>query len=482
MAVDVRLPDIGEGMQEGEIVRLLVREGERVVEDQGIVEVLTDKVVAEIPAPATGVVERVFVDAGTVVEVNGLLLRIAVEGDHSRDDSRKNSRTSPDPHRELPLIASDSTVHHVHSPTKRQQLVLAAPATRRLARELGVRLETVKGTGPGGRVLEEDVRRDSLRPDYSQISPERQNLDVLDRRDIDDNHGGDDRCDRMDNRDRHDSHDNIANHGGDNRDSRDLYDTHYVSGADPTNPNPSTDVSVATQSTKLDFNGLRGTIAKNMVKSAFTIPHVTHFEELDVTELIHLREQLKPKAEARGVKLTFLPFFLKALALALREYPVFNATWSAEGTDVYLHPHYHLGIAVDTAEGLVVPVIKDVDKKSLLTLAEEVQQLAEKARAQRLTRDDISGGTFTVSSVGARGGTSATPIIRHPEVALIAFHKIKARPVVVEAQDERTIVIRDMMNVSLSFDHRVTDGVRAVNFTNRLGELLADPQDLLLLM
>lgn len=316
---------------------------------------------------------------------------------------------------------------------------LAAPATRRLARKLNVDIEQITGTGPNGRVMEEDVRRAAAEQQFMH---------------------------------EHDGSEHPVTLTG---------ETEGPEG--PVSDRFRGRRSVQEQShsaEKFELTGLRGVIAKNMTQSAFTIPHVTHFDEVDVTELIRVRERVKQKVATRGVKLTYVPFFMKAIVVALQEFPVFNATWSEDGKEVWMHKTCNIGVAVDTEEGLVVPVVRDVNMKSVVDIARELEALVEKARKRRLTRDDMSGGTFTVGNVGPMGGMFATPIIRYPEVALMAFHKIKPRPVVVTENGERKVAVRDMMNVSISFDYRIADGVAVVRFTNRILELLEEPEALMI--
>ncbi|GMA49389.1 hypothetical protein GCM10025857_07460 [Alicyclobacillus contaminans] len=209
-----------------------------------------------------------------------------------------------------------------------------------------------------------------------------------------------------------------------------------------------------------------------MVKSVRVIPHVTHVDEMEMDELHALRDRLRPYAEARGTKLTYLPFFVKAVAVALREYPYLNASVDEDTNEVILKRYYNIGIATDTDEGLMVPVVKDADKKSVLAIAAEISDLVARCRSGKLTLQDVSGGTFTITNVGPIGGLYATPIINHPEAAILGLHKVEPRQVVRNWES----VIRRMMYMSLSFDHRIIDGAMAVRFTNRLRELLENPE------
>lgn len=407
MNIEFRLPDVGEGMHEGEILRYLVAEGDQVTNDQPIIEVQTDKVTVELPSPVAGRIIRFPVPAGEVVPV-GEVLAIIDTG-----------------------AATHTAAVDVPSETRsgRPQRIIATPHTRRIARELGVDIELVQGTGKAGRVTEEDVRRFAADGDRST----EQSLPTA---------------------------------------ATSIYTSQENLG-DSSFQEPGT-----VPYERVPMRGLRKKIAEKMVRSKFTAPHVTSFDDIDITALVAIRTQMKPLAENKGIKLTYLPFIIKATVIALKEYPVFNASVDDENNEILLMKEYHIGVATDTEEGLVVPVIHHADHLSLLQLAEAVQSLADKARSRKLSTADVSGGTFTISNVGPIGGLFATPIINHPEVAILATHKMEKKPVV--RNDE--IVIRQMMNFSLSFDHRVADGVAAVRFTNRIKELLEQPERLLLEM
>lgn len=398
MLVEFKLPDVGEGMHEGEVIRLIVNVGDRVQADQPIIEVQTDKVTVELPSPVAGVIESLPVKPGKIVPV-GEVVAVINTGDNEGSA--------------VYVPQDDSSVQKDNRNLTRviKKRIIAAPSTRRLARELGVDIELVHGTGSAGRVMDRDVQSFAA---THQLAHEEVRNEMQD-----------------------EVRDELR--------------------------------SVVLQT--IPIRGLRKKIAEKMVKSKFTIPHVTHFDELDVTELIKLRNTMKSSAGAKGVKLTFLPFIIKALAVATREYPIFNATMDEAANEIILHPSLHVGIAVDTEEGLIVPVIHHVHRKGLLQLASEITDLAEKAKTKKLTLAELSGGTFTISNVGPIGGLFATPIINHPEVALLALHKMEEKAVVVN----REIVIRDRMNFSLSFDHRVVDGVTAVRFTNRIRALIEKP-------
>lgn len=386
--IEVKLHDIGEGMTEGEILTYFVKVGDRVQSDQPLVEVQTDKMTAELPSPAEGIVKEILVNEGVNVTVGTTLLLI--------DSQKASSPTS-------------SKQRSVEEQSSKKQITLAAPFTRKIARELGVNIETIEGTGPAGRVTDEDVYRFVKKEE----SPEKT--------------------------------------------------INIESDIQP---------EVERGNEELPFNGRRKQIAGLMTKSLYTIPHVTHFEELDMTNVLECTKQLKEE----GTNLSVVAFFIKAIQLTLEKFPIFNSVLDEERGVIILKKDYNIGIAVDTEEGLIVPVIRNVERKSMKTIHEEMKSYINKAQTNTLTKADISEGTFTISNVGPLGGVGATPIINYPQSALIAFHKTKKKPVVMN--DE--IVIRSMMNMSMSFDHRIADGATAVRFTNHFVHLLEHPTRMLL--
>lgn len=405
--VEFILPDIGEGMHEGEIVKWLVKEGDSVERDQPIVTIQTDKVTAELPSPAKGVMKKTLFSAGETVAVGTVLFMV--------DDA---SAVSPD----HPLQPSKK------SPTDVKR-VLATPHIRRRSRELGIDIERVQGTGPVGRVLESDLELFlSQQKTPSQIASHREESAKI-----------------------------SAAPDLVNVDSKS-----YVKNA----------VSDEISEIRFPLSGMRKKIAEHMVKSVSHIPHVTQVDEIEMDGLKLFRDELVPYAKKKEIKLTFLPFFVKALVVALREFPMLNASIDEQTNEVIQKNYYNIGIATETEDGLIVPVIKHADRKSIFAIADEISSLATSARLGKLTYDQVSGGTFTISNMGPIGSLSATPIINYPEAAILALHKMEPRMVVRDAVG----VIRLMMNMSLSFDHRIIDGVTAVRFTNRIKELLVNPK------
>ncbi|MGD7009564.1 dihydrolipoamide acetyltransferase family protein [Metabacillus sp. 84] len=391
--LEVKLHDIGEGMTEGDILHYFVKQGEKVERDQPLIEVQTDKMTAELPSPGAGVVKEILIDPGSTVTVGTTLL--IIESEDTGAVSAEKSSAGP-----RPLSAR----------------VLATPYTRKLARERRIDIEQIKGSGPAGRVTDEDVLGTARKPE-----PEAE--------------------------------------------------VGIQSVADMPEPHPIQQVSDAAERLTIPFKGRRRQIAKKMVHALKTIPHVTHFEEVDMTELLLFRKELK---EA-GRPLSAAAFFIKAAAIALKDFPVFNAKLDEENEVIVVEPEYNIGLAADSPEGLIVPVIKQVESKSIIQVNREMKELNEKARENRLSRHELTGGTFTISNVGPLGSMGATPVINHPETGLMALHATKEKPVVRNGE----IVIGWMMNVSMSFDHRVADGATAVAFTNRFKELIEHPKMLI---
>jgi 2-oxoglutarate dehydrogenase complex dihydrolipoamide succinyltransferase (E2) component len=430
MPFEFRLPDIGEGIHEGEIVKWLVKEGDIVREDQPMVEVMTDKATVEIPAPRAGKILKLNAKEGETVKVGSVLVIIEELGEAKPEPKREVVEAPPQREPEPVAAAVSTTATTVAAPPPPSptaapaQRVLATPATRKLARELGVDIAQIRGTGPGGRVTDEDVRRFAAARTAPQPPPP---------------------------------------------------------SPAPT-PSPAAPAfapsAVVTdrREERIPLRGIRKRIAEHMHQSKTTAAHFTYVDEVDMTELIQLREQMKPLAEQKGVKLTYLPFIVKASVAALKEMPILNASIDEAKGEIVIKKYYNIGIATATDEGLIVPVIKDADRKSLLEIAMEIERLAKAAREGKIALSDLQGGTFTITSLGALGGLFATPIINYPEVAILGIHEIKKRPVVRDNQ----IVIRDIMYVSLSFDHRLIDGDVGARFCKKIISYLENPKLLFL--
>jgi len=433
--MEFKLADIGEGIHEGEILRWLVKEGDQVEQDAPLVEVQTDKVTAELPSPVAGVIERILAREGQVVPVGTVLAVIREAGAKAaaaasgapgaqaslQEKPAPQAHSEAQPGREAAAPQASGAAHRGG-----RRRALATPHVRALARKLGVDIDEIDGTGPVGRVTEEDVRRFAEGGREPAVEPARARAE-------------------------------------------------HAAEAQPTAA-----LRVATPAAsgelveQVPLRGLRRRIAEHMVQAKRIIPHATHIDEVEMDGIEALRERLRPYAEARGVKLTSLAFFVKAVSIALKEFPYVNASVDEAQEHVLLRRYYHIGIAVDTEQGLIVPVVKHADEKSLFEIAREVSDLARRARENRLSLDEVTGSTFTISNAGALGGLYATPIINYPESAILGIHKMEPRPVV----RNNEIVIRNIAHVSLSFDHRIIDGGMAIRFTNRVRELLEEPDRL----
>lgn len=419
MNYEFKFPDIGEGMTEGELSRWLVEEGQRVAEDQPVAEVQTDKVQAEISAPVSGTVKELMAAEGDTVFVGSTFVTFELPGG---EDARPEEN------------GSEKNAGDGDSGGNRRRPVRATPAVRRVARELGVDLTVVEGSGSAGRVLEEDVRGFAARTrEMPQGLPE----------------------------------------SGEQFVPEDPVAKEPVA-EEPAAAAPLRDGEDGRER-RVPIRGVRRAMFRSMSRSAATVAPCTTFEEADITELVALRARIKAAAEERGVRLTYLPFIVKAAVTALGEHPELNASYDGEREELVLHDRYDVGIATDTPGGLVAPVVRDTDDKSVLDLAREVAGLAERAREGRLGVDETRGATFTVTSMGPVGGIFATPIITPPQVAILGAHRIQRRPVV--ADDE--IVVRDIMGLSLTFDHRLVDGATASYFFRHVISYLEQPNLLL---
>jgi pyruvate dehydrogenase E2 component (dihydrolipoamide acetyltransferase) len=432
---EFRMPDIGEGVVEGEVVKWHVKAGDTVREDQPMVEVMTDKATVEIPSPKAGVVKEIRALEGKTCAVGSVMVviddaggksvesrELRVEGSGKEPQTAKEERQFLDktPKSEPATVNAQASnvlqLSTLNSKLSTGGKVLATPATRKLARDLGVDLASVRATGPNGRVTHDDVR--------------------------------------------------AAGSGGATAGAATGGGSAAVARAYAPVP-----VHSDAGDERVPFRGVRKKIAENMHRSRQTAAHFTYVEECDMTELVALRKRAKARAEERGVKLSFLPFIVKAVCAGLKKFPIVNATLDEQKGEIVLRKRYHVGVAAATAEGLIVPVVKDADQKSLFEIARTLDELSEKSKTGKATRDDLTGSTFTISSLGTLGGVLATPIINFPEVAILGVHKIKPTPVVRDGQ----IVVREMMNLSISLDHRVVDGYEGAQFLQHVIELLQDP-------
>ncbi len=403
MAKEFKFPDVGEGITEGEIVKWFVKEGDEVKEHQALGEIETDKAIVEMPSPYSGVVLKIAPKEGDTVKVGDTLVVIGEKGESVQETKPEEKKPEMKPAGVVGYLEEAS--EEETKPEVKQEGVLATPAVRKLAKELNVDLSKIKGTGPEGRITEEDVKAVKKEPE----------LKIMRKYDM----------------------------------------WGYID--------------------RISLKGIRKVISEHMTKSAFTAPHVTHFDETDVTKLAQVREEMKKEAEMKGIKLTYLPFVVKAVIAGLKQYPRINASLDEGNETIIVKKYYNISIAADTEAGLMVPVIKGADQKSIYDIAREASELAEKCRNRTIDLMDLKGGSFTITNIGSIGGIFATPIINYPEVAILMTGKMFEKLVL----EGDKIKVKKIMPLSLSFDHRVVDGADAARFVNVVKENLENPEMIL---
>ena len=428
MARSFKLPDLGEGVHEGEVLAVHVSVGQEVKEGDIILEVETDKAAVEIPSPFTGTVSEVLVKQGDTVKVGDVMITFSNGEEAEVVDVQKPE--------EMPAEAAETEkVVSLTEAGKRKGPVPASPATRRLARELGVDLHRVTPTGSGGLVSADDVRA-------------------------------------------------FADTGKEMVEAPAAAEVIPAEAPALTIPSPTLpDFSKWGPVERVPFRSIRRATAKQMVIAWSQIPHVTSQDEVDITKLETFRQKHKAEIEAEGGRLTMTVFALKAVATALKTYPQFNATLDVEAGEIVIKNYYHIGVAVNTENGLIVPVVRDVDRKSIKELAVEIQDIVQKTRSRKISRDDLQGGTFTITNAGAMGGGYFAPIINFPEVAILGMGQGRLQPAVIDKGDgEHEIAPRLIMPIVLCIDHRVLDGADAIKFLKMVIEALEDPDELLITM
>ena len=403
--MDFALPELGEGVYEAELVRWLVKPGEAVRRGQSLLEVMTDKATMEVPAPFAGKVMNLTGEPGAKLKVGQTVLSYQPDGTKADLPAPVIERAASVA-AAAPVVAAATVARNGGN----GPVVVAAPSVRHLARKLGIDLARIRGSGPAGRILLDDItpllgRQVSAKPHTAEAHPE-----------------------------------------------------------------------YGQPGTRMKLQGLRRKIAEHLVDAKRRIPHYSYMDECDVTELVHLRHGMREACARNGIKLTYLPFLVKAAAEALKEIPLVNSSLDEESGDIVLHDAYHIGVAVATPAGLIVPVIRDADKKDLFAIAAEIERLGTEGKAGRARREDLKGSTFTVTSVGGIGGLISTPIINHPEVGIMGVGKVIKRPVYDEAGKLRPA---DLIYLSFSFDHRVVDGAVGAAFGNAVKRHLEHPAAML---
>ncbi len=429
---EFKLPDLGEGMQEAEVVEWLVKAGDMLKLDQTMVKVETDKAVVEIPSPIAGRVSEIRVQDGQVAKVGDVL--VVFDNASSTHGGSATPSQSFTPAPATSQSASASTPTSLDQAPKTNRRVLAAPAVRKLAFELGIDLEQLTPSNPNGRVSIEDVRSYAERDNASYEFPA-----------------------------------SPVPIGHEEAEQSISQATHTIIQKleQPVTP---------AQDERQPLKGLRKRIAEHMERSWRTIPHATAFDEVDGSELASLRETLKLLAEKRGVRLTYIPLLIKLLIPLLKEFPIFNASLDEERREIVYKRSYHIGVATASLEGLLVPVLRNADRLTLLEIAYSLEQLIEGAKKRTLSLPEVSGSTFTLNNVGSFGGSTGTPIINYPEVAILAVGRLQDKAIVQQGM----VIVRPMMPLALSFDHRLIDGAMAGAFLARFKELIENPQQLML--
>ncbi|AIY05988.1 branched-chain alpha-keto acid dehydrogenase subunit [Planococcus sp. PAMC 21323] len=457
MAFEFRLPDIGEGIHEGEIVKWFVKAGDTIEEDDILVEVQNDKAVVEIPSPVSGTVEEVLVSEGTVAVVGDVLVRIdapdaeemSFKGGHG-DKKEAEPEVKEETEEQVQAGTAESGKDVDKAPAKEEApkeetgageqpketkeadptaRVISMPSVRKFARDNEVDIKQVTGSGNNGRVLKEDVE---------------------------------------------------AFMNGDQKAA-----TTETSEAPQETTEESTETAAAPKAaapegefpeTREKMSGIRKAIAKAMVHSKHTAPHVTLMDEVDVTELVAHRKKFKDIAAEKDIKLTYLPYVVKALVSTLREFPALNTSFDDETSEVIQKHYFNIGIAADTEKGLMVPVIKNADRKSVFAISDEINGLATKARDGKLSAAEMKGASCSITNIGSAGGQWFTPVINHPEVAILGIGRIAEKPVIKNGE----IVAAPVLALSLSFDHRMIDGATAQHALNHIKRLLSEPELLLM--
>ena len=423
MAFEFKLPDIGEGIHEGEIAKWFVKEGDQVSEDDVLAEVQNDKAVVEIPSPVDGTVKKIFVDEGEVTTVGTVIITFDAEG--YEDDSEEESSKEEEPKQEEQTEEKKEEPKEEQTADRKQteaseksvdenKRVIAMPSVRKYARDNDVNIQQVSGSGKNGRILKDDIDQ-------------------------------------------------------------------FLSGDQPTEDVQQTEETAEQQAapqttegqypeTREKISGIRRTIANAMVNSKRTAPHVTLMDDVDVTAMVEHRKKFKAIAEEQDIKLTYLPYVVKALVSTLKKYPILNASFDDETEELIYY--YNIGIAADTDRGLLVPVVKDADRKSMFDISAEINELATKARDGKLSPGEMKGASCSITNIGSAGGQWFTPVINHPEMGILGIGRISEKPVVRDGE----VVVAPVLALSLSFDHRMVDGATAQYAMNHVKRLLNDPQ------
>jgi pyruvate dehydrogenase E2 component (dihydrolipoamide acetyltransferase) len=445
---EYKFPELGEGIHEGEIVKLHVKAGDKVTDEDLFMDVQNDKAIVEVTSPVDGKVLEVIAKEGQICHVGEVVATIEIAGEAAPENEKPmeaaetikadDPKTAPssDKPSEISSEAAEKTNIPVAADDSEQAQksthgILATPSVRKLAREKGVDLAEITASGKNGRITREDVLSGPTGDSKGEAIPAKV----------------------------------------------DAAEASLIKESEPAAKSTAvTQAATAGQIERVPFKGIRKIVANAMVKSVYTAPHVTLMDEVNVSSLVAFRERMKPAAEKNGIKITYLPFIIKAMIAAARHYPVLNAELDEANSEIIYKKYYNIGIATDTDNGLLVPVIVEADRKNLWNLATAIKDLAERGRAGKLAMHELKGSTMTITNIGSAGGMFFTPVINYPEVAILGTGRITEKPIVSEGQ----IIAAHMMALSLSFDHRLIDGATAQKFLNEIKRLLADPEQFLM--
>ncbi|QYA40777.1 2-oxo acid dehydrogenase subunit E2 [Macrococcoides caseolyticum] len=422
MAFEFKLPALGEGIFEGEIIKWFVKSGDEVQEDDILLEVQSDKSVVEIPSPVTGKINTIVAEEGTVANLGEVIVTIDSDDAHAQNDA---SEAKEEPKEEAKETKEEAQAPAQDVEVDENRRVIAMPSVRKLARDKGINIKAVQGTGKNGRILKDDVLAYAEGGQTAASTPEAPAQEAP---------------------------------------------------AQEAAPQPVAAPEGDFPETREKIPAMRRAIAKAMVNSKHTAPHVTLMDEVEVQALWDHRKKFKEVAAEQGTKLTFLPYVVKALVSALKAYPALNTSLD-DATEEIVHKHYYnIGIAADTERGLLVPVVKNADRKSIFAISDEINELAVKARDGKLSPSEMKGASCTISNIGSAGGQWFTPVINHPEVAILGIGRIAQKPIVKDGE----IVAAPVLALSLSFDHRQIDGATGQNAMNHIKRLLNNPELLLM--
>lgn len=425
MAFEFKLPALGEGIFEGEIVKWFVKSGDEVQEDDILLEVQSDKSVVEIPSPVTGKINTIVAEEGTVANLGEVIVTIDSDDAHAQNDASEAKEEPKEEAKETKEEASKAEAPAQDVEVDENRRVIAMPSVRKLARDKGINIKAVQGTGKNGRILKDDVLAYAEGGQTAASTPEAPAQEAP---------------------------------------------------AQEAAPQPVAAPEGDFPETREKIPAMRRAIAKAMVNSKHTAPHVTLMDEVEVQALWDHRKKFKEVAAEQGTKLTFLPYVVKALVSALKAYPALNTSLD-DATEEIVHKHYYnIGIAADTERGLLVPVVKNADRKSIFAISDEINELAVKARDGKLSPSEMKGASCTISNIGSAGGQWFTPVINHPEVAILGIGRIAQKPIVKDGE----IVAAPVLALSLSFDHRQIDGATGQNAMNHIKRLLNNPELLLM--